>query len=89
MTYFLAGYTCSFSLFAQRKRTKRKGTFSKVFFNEKERPVATLAHNNLQHVPKRTASSLGRNNQKLRFPLAYTISIYFEAELVAKIYLII
>jgi hypothetical protein len=29
---FLAGYSCSFSLFAQRKRTKRKGTFSKVFF---------------------------------------------------------
>jgi hypothetical protein len=32
MTYFLADYTCSLSLFAQRKRTKRKGTFSKVFF---------------------------------------------------------
>jgi hypothetical protein len=32
MTYFLSRLYCSFSLFAQRKRTKRKGTFSKVFF---------------------------------------------------------
>jgi hypothetical protein len=31
--YFKESHTyCSFSLFAQRKRTKRKDTFSKVFF---------------------------------------------------------
>jgi hypothetical protein len=34
MTYFLASYACSFSLprSVGGKRTKRKGTFSKVFF---------------------------------------------------------
>ncbi len=30
---------CSFSLLAQRKRTKRKGTFFKVFFNFTENQI--------------------------------------------------